>query len=192
MIQVAPEGMLPLLRVTVVPPLAAVTEAEPPHPVNVGETGLARKTLAGRVSAREAWVSVVFAPLMILMDNWLIPPAQIALGLKLLLTDGTPPPVTFKVALAGLVLLMLVPPPVELNAPTGIVLILVPGVGEVTLTDTVHDPGVDPVWAGTVPLLKEMDVEPEVAVTEPPQVFAVTPTTVIPAGKLSVHAAFVS
>jgi len=109
-----------------------------------------------------------------------------------LLTEGTPAAVTFRVALAGLVLLMDVPPPVELKAPTGIVLILVPAVVDVTLTDTVHDPGVDPDWAGTVPPLKDMLVEPAGAVTVPPQVFDVTPTTVIPVGKLSVHEALVS
>jgi len=87
---------------------------------------------------------------------------------------------------------MLLPPPVEFKAPTGILLIRVPAVVEVTLTDTVHDPGVDPDWAGTVPPLKEMEVEPAAAVAVPPQVFAVTPTTVIPAGKLSVHEAAVS
>lgn len=87
---------------------------------------------------------------------------------------------------------MFVPPPVELKAPTGIVLIRVPGAVEVTLTDTVHDPGVDPDWAGTVPPLKDMDVEPAAAVTLPPQVFAFTLTTVIPVGKLSVHEALVS
>ena len=61
--------MEPLLSVTVVPPLAAVKEAEPPQPVRVGETGLARKTLAGRLSVREAWVKVVFAPLVMLIVN---------------------------------------------------------------------------------------------------------------------------
>jgi hypothetical protein len=68
-VQVVLAGILPLLRVTVVPPLTAVIEADPPHPVNVGETGLARKTLAGRSSLREAWVKVVFEPLVIVMDN---------------------------------------------------------------------------------------------------------------------------
>lgn len=106
--------------------------------------------------------------------------------------EGTPAAVTFRVALAGLVLLMEVPPPVELKAPIGIVLILVPAVAAVTLTDTVQDPGVDPVWAGTVPPLKEMVVEPAGAVTVPPQVFADIPTTVMPAGKLSVQDAFAS
>ena len=121
-----------------------------------------------------------------------MPPAQILLGLKLLPTDGAPVAVTFKVALAGLVLLMEVPPPVELNAPMGIVLILVPGAVEVTSTDTVHDPGVDPDWAGTVPPLKEMVLEPAGAFTVPPQEFPDTLTMVIPAGKLSVHAALVN
>lgn len=87
---------------------------------------------------------------------------------------------------------MFVPPPVELKAPTGMVLIRVPAVVEVTLTDTVHDPGVDPDWAGTVPPLKDMVVEPAAAVTLPPQELATTPTTVIPLGKLSVQAALVS
>lgn len=68
-VQVVPDGMLPLLSVTVVPPLVALTEAEPPHPFNVGETGLARKTLAGRLSVMEAWVRVVFAPFVMVMDN---------------------------------------------------------------------------------------------------------------------------
>jgi hypothetical protein len=126
------------------------------------------------------------------MDNRLVAPAQIALGLKLLLTDGAEVPVTVRVALAGLVLLIVVPPPVEFRAPTGIVLIKLPGVVEVTLTDTVQDPAVDPVWAGTVPPLRDMLVEPAAAVTEPPQVFPLTPTIVIPVGKLSVHDALVS
>jgi len=114
------------------------------------------------------------------------------LGLKLLLTEGTPAAETFRVALAGLVLLIVVPPPVELRAPIGIVLIKFPGVVEVTLTDTVQEPGVDPDWAGTVPPLKDMVVVPATAVAVPPQLFAVRPTTLIPAGKLSVHEALVN
>ena len=58
-VQVEVGAIVPLFSVTDVPPLTAVNEAEPPHPVNVGETGLARKTLAGRLSTREAWVNVV-------------------------------------------------------------------------------------------------------------------------------------
>jgi hypothetical protein len=47
-------AIVPLFKVTDVPPLTAVNEAEPPHPVNVGETGLARKTSEGRLSTSEA------------------------------------------------------------------------------------------------------------------------------------------
>ena len=61
--------MEPLLRVTEVPPAAAVTEAEPPQPFSVEETGLARNTFAGRLSVMEAWVRVVFAPLVIVIVN---------------------------------------------------------------------------------------------------------------------------
>lgn len=114
------------------------------------------------------------------------------LGLKLLLTDGPPAPTTLRVALAGLVLLMVVPPPVEFSAPTGIVLIQFPAVVEVTLTDTVHEPGVVPDWAGTVPPLRDMVDTPAAAVTLPPQVFEATLTTLMFAGILSVQEALVS
>jgi hypothetical protein len=60
------------------------------------------------------------------------------------------------------------PAPVADNAPRGIVLIRFPTVFEVTLTVTVHRPGVDPVWAGTVPPLNERVVAPGLADTEPP------------------------
>ena len=62
------------------------------------------------------------------------------------------------------------PPPVELNAPAGIVLMRFPGVVDVTSIATVHEPGVVPTWAGTVPPLNENDVPPATAVTLPPQV----------------------
>ena len=52
--QVEDGAILPLFNVTEVPPGLAVNEAEPPHPARVGETGFARKTLAGRESVREA------------------------------------------------------------------------------------------------------------------------------------------
>ena len=90
-------------------------------------------------------------------------------GLKLLRTDGTGIPATFKVALAGLVLVMIVPSPVEVSAPAGMVLIRFPAVVEVTLIETVHDPGVMPSWAGTVAPFTDKVVEPAAAVTEPPQ-----------------------
>ena len=54
MVQVEFGAIVPLFKVTEVPPLAAVSEAELPHPVNVGETGLARKTFAGKLSVRDA------------------------------------------------------------------------------------------------------------------------------------------
>ena len=60
--------------------------------------------------------------------------------------------------------------------------------------DTVHDPGVLPDWAGTVPPLNEKEVVPATAVTEVPQV-VVKPTGLAmesPEGKVSVHEAFVS
>jgi hypothetical protein len=72
-----------------------------------------------------------------------------------------------------------------------------PGVVEVTSIDTVHEPGVAPTWAGTVPPLNDKTVPPATAVTVPPQLllrftgFAIeipgwTPT------KLSVQEALVS
>ena len=81
--------MVALFRVTDVPPLTALKEAEAPQPLKLGETGLARKTFAGRVSVREACVRVVLKSLFaITMDSWLVWPAQIVLGLKLLATVG--------------------------------------------------------------------------------------------------------
>lgn len=169
-VQVELGAIVPLFSDTDVPPLTAVNEAEGPHPVNVGETGLARRTLAGRASVSETWVKVVLGSLfLITMESWLVPPAQIVPGLKLLLMEGTGLAATFKVALAGLVLVTVEPAPVEFNAPAGRVLIRFPAVVEVTLSETVHDPGVIPSWAGTVPPLNEKLVEPAAAVTEPPQ-----------------------
>src|SRR5512144_1971041 len=106
------------------------------------------------------------------MESRLVPPAQIVPGLKLLLMAGIGLPATFRVALAGLVFVMLEPSPVEVNAPAGMVLIRFPAVVEVTLIETVHDPGVIPSWAGTVPPLNEKLVEPAAAVTDPPQELA--------------------
>ncbi len=114
-------------------------------------------------------------------------------GPKLLLTEGVPTPVTFKVALAGLVVVTGMPPgPAEVNLPAGMVLIQFPGAVEVTLTATVQEPGVDPVCAGTVPPLKVIVDVPAVAVAVPPQLFDARLTIVIFVGKLSVHAAFVN
>lgn len=88
-VQVEFGAILPLFKVTVVPPLTAVSVAEPPHPVNVEETGLARKTLAGRLSVSVAWVRDLLDSLfLITMESWLTCPAQIVPGLKLLVTEG--------------------------------------------------------------------------------------------------------
>lgn len=106
---------------------------------------------------------------LITMESRLVPPVQMVPGLKLLLMEGTEIPATFKVALAGLVLVMSEPSPEEVSAPSGIVLIRFPAVVEVTLMETVHEPGVIPCWAGTVPPLNEKLVEPAIAGTAPPQ-----------------------
>jgi len=175
MLQVELGAIVLLFRVNDVSPLTAVSEAEAPQPVNVAETGSARKTFVGRVSVSEACVRLVVVRLFLITTvSRLVAPAQIMFGLKLLLTEGVGVPVTFRVALAGLVLLIFVPPPVALRAPIGIVLIKLPAVNEVTLIDTVQDPAVDPIWAGTVPPLKDKVVDPGTAVTVPPQVL-VTP-----------------
>lgn len=169
-VQVELGVMVPLFSDTDVPPLIAVNEAEAPHPVNVGETGLARKTSVGRLSVSETWVKGVLGSLFLMtMESWLVPPIQIVLGLKLLLTERVGRRATFKVALAGLVLVIIVPAPVEVSAPAGMVLIRFPAVVAVTLIETVHDPGVIPSWAGTVAPFTEKVVEPAAAVTEPPQ-----------------------
>jgi hypothetical protein len=169
-IQVEPGAIVPLFSDTDVPPLTAVNEAEAPQPANAGETGLARITSAGRLSVSETWVKLVPGSLfLITMESWLVPPVQMVPGLKLLLMEGIGVPATFKVALAELVLVILTPSPVEVNAPAGMVLIRFPAVVEVTLRETVHDPGAISTWAGTVPPLNENLVEPAVAVTEPPQ-----------------------
>jgi hypothetical protein len=163
-------AIVPLFNVTEVPPLSAVRVAEVPQPLSCGDTGSARKILAGRSSRKEAWVRLrPISLLVITMDNRLTLPAQIVAGLKLLLIEGLGLPVTFNVALAGVVLEILSPSPVELSAPAGIVLMRLLGVEEVTLTDTVHDPGVDPDCAGTVPPLRDRVVPPAAAFTVPPQ-----------------------
>jgi hypothetical protein len=88
-VQVELGAIVPLFKVTEVPPLTAASEAEVPHPLNVGETGLARRTLAGRLSVNEACVKVVFGSLLLItIDSWLISPAQIVLELKLLRMEG--------------------------------------------------------------------------------------------------------
>jgi len=168
-----------------------VREAEP-QPVNVNVKGLDTKTLAGRLSVREAWVSVTFGSgLLITMASWLVCPTHTVPGLKLLLTDGVPGALTRRVALAGVVLVMLKPPPVALKFPAGIVLMWFPAMDEVTWMDTVHEPGVTPDCAGTTPPVRETLVD--VVFTVPLQVLAILGGLAIetPAGRLSVQLAFV-
>jgi hypothetical protein len=134
-VQVESAAIVPFVSVKDVPPGAALSEAEFPQPVRVGETGSARKTFAGRLSVIAAWVRLALVRLFrMTTDNRLVWPAQIVLGLKFLVTEGMGLPVTFKVALAGLVLLMVVPPPVALRAPAGMVLIRLPVTKDVTFT----------------------------------------------------------
>jgi hypothetical protein len=78
------------------------------------------------------------------MESRLISPAHIVLELKLLFTVGGGTPTTFRVALAGEVLVMMSPSPMEVNASAGSVLMRFPGVFDVTSIATVHDPGVTP------------------------------------------------
>lgn len=68
-VQVVPDGMVPLFNVTDDPPLTAVTVAEPPHPLNVADTGLARNTFAGSGSVMDAPVRVTVAPFVMEMVN---------------------------------------------------------------------------------------------------------------------------
>lgn len=146
-----------------------------PQPVVFTFGGFAKKTLAGRLSVSETCVRLLPCSLFLIrMESRLVCPAQIVPGLKLLLTEGTGVPVTFKVALAGVVLVMFAPPPVEVSSPAGIVLIRLSTAVAVTLTDTVHDPGVVPDCAGTVPPLRDRFVPPTDALTEPPQEFVKT------------------
>src|SRR3712207_2228942 len=69
-VQVELGGIEALFNVNEVPPAAAASDAEGPHPLSVGETGFARKTPAGRSSVRDTWVSVVLVSLLLItMDN---------------------------------------------------------------------------------------------------------------------------
>jgi hypothetical protein len=104
--------MVALFRVTEVSPLIGgfppepVREAEPPQAVRVGEGGLARTILAGRLSVREVWVRTAAASLFLTgIVSTLVCPTQIVLGAKVLLKEGGWTALTCRVALAGVVLL---------------------------------------------------------------------------------------
>src|SRR5215208_2787204 len=126
------------------------------------------------------------------MDSWLVPPAQMLLGLKLLLTVGCPASFTCRVALAGLMFETFIPlRSLEVNVPAGILFVNVPGFGAVTFTVTIHEPGADPILAGIVPPFSVIVDVPADAVTVPPQVFPVTFTTLNPVGISSLSEALV-
>lgn len=132
-----------MVKATVVPPAVAANEAEPPQlasPVPLNG-GLARTTLAGRVSVNEVPVRLVFESLLLMvMDNVLMFPIDIVFGAKPLLNEGGKTATTVNVALAGVVLEMVtgVPPssPLAFKLLAGIVLMRLPGVVDVTLTST--------------------------------------------------------
>jgi hypothetical protein len=147
MVHVELGKMVPPAKSMVVPPGLAVRvgAGELPHPTKTGSTGLARKTFVGRTSVRFTPVRLVVVMLLrIVMASRLVPPAQIRLGLKPLLTVGAVAPTTVSVALAGSVFLIVVPPPDASRAFDGIVFTKGPVVSEVTLTDTVQKPTVEP------------------------------------------------
>jgi len=158
--------------VTELPPGVAVTTAAPPQFCKAfpGNAGFAITTSVGKVSVIDTWVKGITAlVLLIVIANTLVSPTQIVLGAKALDTVGDATPTTVTVALAGVVFVIETPPPVELSASGGMVLIRFPRVVEVTSIPTVHSPGVAPTCAGTVPPLSDKVVVPGTAVTLPPQ-----------------------
>jgi len=193
-------AIVPLRSVIELPPAGAVSDADPPQFCKelAGKAGDAITTSVGKVSVRETWVNVpATLVLLIVIVSTLVSPIQIVLGTKDLVTVGAATPTTVTVALAGVVLVIDTPPPVELSALAGIVLIRLPRVVEVTLIPTVHSPGVAPTCAGTVPPLSDKVVVPGTAVTVPLQVletlegFAINKPGCTPT-KLSVQEALLS
>lgn len=143
--QTAPGAIVALFRVNEPAPLAPVNVAVAPQPFKVAATGFARITPAGRLSVKVVCVNAVFgSTLLIAIDNWLVCPTHIVFGVNNFPIRGGWTEPTRNVALAGVVLVIVPPPPVPVKPPAGIVLIKLPGVFEVTSTEMVHDPGVTP------------------------------------------------
>jgi hypothetical protein len=164
-------AMVALFNVTNPVPLLAVTVADASQPVSVAETGFARSTFAGRLSMREDCVNVVFGSVFLIeIVNRLTSPTHIVFGEKDLLISGGKTALTRNVALAGVVFVMVPPPPVPVNVPAGMVFIRLPEVIEVTSIETVHEPGTTPTCGGTVPPLNEKEALPAGAITMPSQV----------------------
>src|SRR6266498_3333290 len=125
MVQVELGAMLPFVKeIAPAPATGAGVNVGEPHPELNTAAGLARKTLAGRLSVSETCVRVLPSSLFVItMDSWLVAPANIVPGLKLLPIEGVGDLVTFNVALAGVVFVMFMPlGPVEVSALRGIVL----------------------------------------------------------------------
>lgn len=164
--------MVALLNVNEVAPGLALKLAEDPQFESefAGNGGFAITTLAGKLSVMDAPVKLPLGELLLIVTlKTLVSPTNIVFGEKDLFTDGGLTPITVNVALAGVVLVIETPPPVELNSLAGIVLIRLPIEVEVTLMPTVQSPGVIPTCAGTVPPFNDKVVVPGTAVTLPPQ-----------------------
>lgn len=143
--QVEFAGIVELLNVIVELPLVAVIVAELPQLDSDGKTGLAKTRFAGKVSVRDACARAVLRSLFLIrMASVLVCPTKMVFGEKLLLTVGEWSKSTCSVALAGVVLVTVPPSPLEDNTPAGMVLIRFPVVVDVTLIDTVQEPGVSP------------------------------------------------
>jgi hypothetical protein len=173
MTQLEPGEIVPLFSVTELPPGVALTVADPPQFCKAfpGKAGFATTTSVGKVSVMDVWVKGRTAlVLLIVIASTLVSPTQMVLGAKALVTVGDAIPTVVTVALAGVVFVIENPPPVELNALAGMVLIKFPSVVEVTSIPTVHSPGVAPTCAGTVPPLSDRVAAPGTAVTVPPHV----------------------
>lgn len=171
-------GIAPPVRVTVEPPIGAVTV--PPQvllalPATVKPLGSI--STSGAVN-----VAIERFGLLRLIVRVELPPAVTEIGLKDLLSVGGTAGigVTTKVATAGAVLL----PLLVCKAPAAIELKKLPEPGAVTSTVTVQEPlaGIEPPVSVTV--------EPPLgAVTDPPHVVLGAPETVTPLGNVSISGA---
>lgn len=165
--------MLASLKLTDVSPGSASSEAEPPQFDNDADTGFASTTLSGNSSVSDASVKVNSGSLFLMrIVNWLVCPTRMVFGVNDLLSVGASTTSTWRVALAGVVFVTGPWLPVDDSAPVGSVLIKLPGVNDVTSTETVHEPGSAPTCLGTVPPLNDRVVPPGTAPTVPPHVFS--------------------
>ena len=123
------------------PPGVAVTVAAPPQfcKAFAGKAGFATTTFVGKLSVTVVCVrGITVLVLLIVIVSTLVSPTQMVLGTKALDIVGDATPTTVTVALAEVVFVIETPPPVELSALAGMVLIKFPRVVEVTSIPTVH------------------------------------------------------